>query len=147
MDDTISPLHFLRALGMVGATVVIQALAQIALSRFLTAVPPPRRTRHLDHLGIAYVVVAVFILTLGVSVEVLLWAALYHSWGDLGSFTNAVYFSLASFTTLGASELTLTPRHRIVGATEAAAGMLMFGWSTALLFDIIQILRGKRSTD
>jgi len=72
-----------------------------------------------------------------------LWALLYWSWGHLGSFANAVYFSLACFTTIGASDLSLSPAHRIVGTTEAAAGMLIFGWTTALLFEVIQATRGK----
>jgi hypothetical protein len=60
--------------------------------------------------------------------------------GEFGSFNNALYFSLASFTTLGATELTLPPAHRMVGAFESAAGMIMmmFGWSTALLVAVVQ---------
>ena len=82
---------------------------------------------------------------LGLIGEVALWALLYYSWGDLGSFTNSAYFSLACFTTIGTSDLVvLPPLHRIVGTTEAAAGMLMFGWSTALLFEVIQSTRGTR---
>lgn len=142
MDQVISPLHFLRGLGMVGLTVVVQAMAQLALTRFLQAVPPPRGRGHLNHWGIAYVVAAVLILMLGMIGEVTLWALLYFSWGELASFTNSFYFSLASFTTIGASDLALSPKHRIVGTTEAAVGMLMFGWSTALLFEVIQSTRG-----
>jgi hypothetical protein len=142
MDDVISPLHFLRGLGMVGLTVIVQAITQIALTRFLQAVPPPRGRGHLNHWGIAYVVLAVFILVLGIVGEVGVWAVLYYAWGDLGSFTKAVYFSLACFTTLG-SDLVLSPMHRMVGVTEAAAGMLIFGWSTALLFEVIRTTRGK----
>ena len=144
MDDVISPLHFLRSLGMVGATVILQAITQIALTRFLQWVPPPRGRGHLNHFGVAYVVAAVVILMLGMVSEVTLWGLLYYAWGHLGSFSNAVYFSLACFTTIGASELSLLPSHRIVGAAEAATGMLMFGWSTALLFEVIQETRAKR---
>ena len=88
---------------------------------------------------------AVTILALGLIVQVVLWALLYYSWGDLGSFTNCAYFSLASFTTVGASGLSLSAFHRIVGASESAVGMLMFGWSTALLFEVIQRTRGERA--
>jgi hypothetical protein len=144
MDDVISPLHFLRGLGMVGATVIVQAIAQIALTRFMQALPPPRGRRHLDHRGVIYVVAAVLILVIGLIGEVALWALLYYSWGDLGRFSNALYFSLASFTTIGAFELSLSPVHRMAGAAEAATGMLMFGWSTALLFEVIQATRGRR---
>jgi hypothetical protein len=128
VDDVISPLHFMRGLGMIAATVIVQTITQIALSRFMEAVPPPRPSgRHLNHLGVAYIMAPVLILV-------------------IGSFTNSVYFSLASFTTIGAFELSLSPAHRITGATEAATGMLMFGWSAALLFDVIQTMRSGRST-
>jgi hypothetical protein len=147
VDDVISPLHFMRGLGMIAATVIVQTITQIALSRFMEAVPPPRPSgRHLNHLGVAYIMAPVLILVIGMIGEVALWALLYYSWGDLGSFTNSVYFSLASFTTIGAFELSLSPAHRITGATEAATGMLMFGWSAALLFDVIQTMRSGRST-
>jgi len=145
MDQVISPLHFLRGLGMVGLTVIIQATTQIALTRFLQAVPPPRGHGHLTHWGVAYVVAAVLILVLGLIGEVVLWAVLYYWWGELGGFANSVYFSLACFTTIGAGDLALSPFHRIVGTTEAAVGMLMFGWSTALLFEVIQHTRGERA--
>ena len=146
MDDVISPLHFMRGLGMVGATVIVQTIAQITLTRFMEVVPPPRPSgRHLNYLGVAYIIAPVLILMFGVIGEMALWALLYYSWGELGGFTNSVYFSLASFTTVGASELALSPAHRIVGATEAAVGMLMFGWSTALLFDVIQTMRGQHA--
>jgi len=144
MDGVISPLHFMRGLGMVGATVIVQAITQIALTRLLEKLPAPRRGRHLDHYGVAYVLVAVIILMMGMAGEITLWALLYYVWGELGGFTNSVYFSLASFTTVGASDLALSPAHRMVGATESAVGMLMFGWMTALLFEVIQSTRGNR---
>jgi len=144
MDGVISPLHFMRGLGMVGATVIVQAITQIALTRLLEKLPAPRRGRHLDHYGVAYVLVAVIILMMGMAGEITLWALLYYVWGELGGFTNSVYFSLASFTTVGATDLALSPAHRMVGATESAVGMLMFGWMTALLFEVIQSTRGNR---
>jgi len=70
---------------------------------------------------------------------VTLWALLYHyEWDEFSHFGTALYFSLANFTTVGASDITLPPLHRMVGALESAAGMLMFGWSTALLVRVVQ---------
>jgi voltage-gated potassium channel Kch len=81
---------------------------------------------------------AVMILLLGHVLQVTMWAALYfYDSGAFKSFGTAMYFSLASFTTLGASELSLPPQHRMLGAFEAAAGMMMFGWSTALLVAVV----------
>ena len=83
-------------------------------------------------------VTAIFTLMAGHLIQVRLWALRYYSWGEVGGLLNSVYFSLASFTTVGANELQLSPLHRITGAIEAATGMLMFGWSTALLVSFIQ---------
>jgi hypothetical protein len=144
MDDVITPLHFLRGMGMVVATVIVQAGAQIVLSLVMEKLPPPRGRRHLDYHGMLHILVAVGILMLGMVVQITLWGLLYFAWGELGRFANAIYFSLASFTTVGASDLALSPPHRMAGALESAVGMLMFGWSTALLFEVIQSIRGKR---
>ena len=51
---------------------------------------------------------------------------------------NAVYRIIDGLTTLGANDLTLSNGHRIAGAVESAVGMLMFGWSTALLVRVVQ---------
>ena len=43
------------------------------------------------------------------------------------------------FSTMLSPLLTLRQRgHRIAGAVESAVGMLMFGWSTALLVRVVQ---------
>ena len=142
MDDGIGLAHFLRGIVLLGGTVVLQALSQSGLVRVSTALPMCH-VSHRSPLWLAYVVACVLVLMLGHILQVLLWAAVYFHMGELGSFANCVYFSLASFTTVGASELVLSPGHRIAGALEAAAGMLMFGWSTALLVQVVQRSEGR----
>ncbi|MCW5735587.1 MAG: hypothetical protein KIS73_15770 [Enhydrobacter sp.] len=87
---------------------------------------------------IACTVAGVLVLMCGHLGQVTIWAVRYDAWGELHGFMNSFYFSLASFTTVGATELELSSAHRFAGAIESALGMLMFGWSTALLFDILQ---------
>ena len=53
-------------------------------------------------------------------------------------FETAFYFSFVAFTTLGLGDVTLKPPWRIMSAMEAADGMLLFGWSTAFLFAVVQ---------
>jgi hypothetical protein len=139
MSGDISPLHMLRGAGLLVLTVLVQAMFQHILGRVMERMPPPRRARH--PYNTVYVIVAVFILAVGLLTQINIWAALYYTWGHVGSYANAVYFSMASFTTIGASEVALTPAHRVVGAQEAGVGMLMFGWTTALLFEVIQRTR------
>ena len=67
------------------------------------------------------------------------WTLLYIALGQFPNAADAAYFSLASFTTVGASELELARDHRVLGAIEAGVGILMFGWSTAILVSLIGI--------
>jgi hypothetical protein len=138
MDFEVSAGHIVRGILMVGATGVIQVLAQLALSHMLDIVPSPPESRFPTFYMLTHSVSAVMILLIGHVLQVTLWAVLYfYDWDAFKSFGTAMYFSLASFTTLGASELTLPSQHRMIGAFESAAGMMMFGWSTALLVAVV----------
>jgi hypothetical protein len=131
---------------MILCTAIIQLVAQVALSRLTDALPRGRGRYIAMSRRLMLTLTAVAILTIGHLCQVTIWAIRYYTWGELGDdFFNSFYFSLASFTTVGASELTLSPEHRVVGAVEAATGMLMFGWSTALLVEVIN--RADRSQD
>ena len=70
--------------------------------------------------------------------EAAIWAITYLSIGAMGSWTDAVLYSINSMTTRGASGLNLAEEWRLMGALEAADGMLLFGISTAFLFAVLQ---------
>jgi len=78
-------------------------------------------------------------LILGVlhAIEALFWAEAYVRLGALGSFDAALLYSVDSMATLGASNFPLAPRWRMMGALEAADGMLLFGISTAFVFTVM----------
>jgi len=72
--------------------------------------------------------------------EIVAWAFFYWSTEMLPNFRAAMDFSLNAYTTLGASKFTLHSRWEGLGGFEAMTGMLMFGWSTAVLAAIVQRL-------
>ena len=53
--------------------------------------------------------------------------------GAIPDLETALYFSTASFTTIGYGDVVLGPDWRLIGAIEGANGLLLFGWSTAFL--------------
>ena len=127
---------------MVVATAVVQLAAQLSLDR-IVGILPRSRGGFAGFYKVACTITAVLVLMCGHLVQVTIWAARYYEWGELHGFINSFYFSLASFTTMGASELHLSGIHRLAGAIEAALGMLMFGWSTALLVQVVQRSEGR----
>ncbi len=72
-----------------------------------------------------------------------LWAFAYLIFTD--EFTNieqAIYLSISSFTTVGFGDIVMSEKWRILSGVEAANGFILFGWSTAFIFEIIaQIYR------
>jgi hypothetical protein len=88
---------------------------------------------------------AIFIVVLGLilihALEVWLYAGLYLVLGALQDVETAVYFSTASFTTIGYGDVVLDKRWRLIGAIEGANGLVLFGWSTAFLFSVISRMR------
>ncbi len=70
--------------------------------------------------------------------EMAIWAISYVSIGAMESWTDAVLYSINSITTRGASGLEVAEEWRLMGALEAADGMLLFGISTAFLFAVAQ---------
>jgi hypothetical protein len=71
-------------------------------------------------------------------IEAAVWAAAYLWLGALHSPEAAILYSVDSMATRGASELMLQPHWQMMGALEAADGMLLFGISTAFIFTVMQ---------
>ena len=69
--------------------------------------------------------------------EIVIWAWFYYLTDMIQNFKAAMYFSVQSYTTLGASNITLPGRWQGLGGFEALTAMLMFGWSTAMLVAVV----------
>ncbi len=70
--------------------------------------------------------------------EAMAWGLLIWRAGLAQSFSEGVYFSATSMTSLGYGDVVLPPPWRLLGPMAAISGLLMFGCSTAFLFVVIQ---------
>lgn len=78
---------------------------------------------------------------LGICIEAALWAAVYLADPHITVLPNvqtAFYFSMVTYTSLGYGDIVLTGNMRVLSAVEAATGLIIFGWTTALIFYYIQ---------
>jgi hypothetical protein len=73
----------------------------------------------------------------------LVWAACYHWSGCFSDFATSFYYSATSYSTVGYGDVNPPANWRIVGAIEAVTGILMFGWSTGVLFSTVNYLLGR----
>jgi len=77
--------------------------------------------------------------------DAVIWAHVYLRVGAIEQLETALYFSMVTFTTLGYGDVTLAPDWRLLASFEAANGIMMFGWTTALIAAVIQRLAPDRS--
>lgn len=87
------------------------------------------------------------LMSLAAYLESALWAGFYVIVGALPTFSEAVYFSLVTFTTLGYGDVTLGEEWRMLAALEAANGIMMFGWTTAIIVAVSHRLLFDRAAD
>lgn len=71
-------------------------------------------------------------------VEVLIWGSAYLAFDAVDGFEKAVYFSAVTFTTLGYGDVVLDGSRRLLSSFEAINGIIMFGWSTAIVIAAVQ---------
>jgi hypothetical protein len=72
------------------------------------------------------------------TVEVFVWALTYAIIGAAPAGSDLLYFAFVNYTTLGYGDLTPVQVWRLSGPMTAMNGILMFGWSTAVLFEVLR---------
>ena len=82
----------------------------------------------------------VLLMFLAAVLEVTIWAAVYLGVGAISALEQALYFSMVTFTTLGYGDVVLKEGWRILASFEGANGIIMFGWTTALIFAVVHHL-------
>ncbi|MEN9855760.1 MAG: hypothetical protein RLZZ157_886 [Pseudomonadota bacterium] len=124
---------------MVGLTVTIHFFGLAVLIRLLRVGREDILVKR-QHIArrMFIIMFAVFGLFAIHTIEIWSYAGLYHFvLGAIRDFETAVYYSTVSFVSLGYGDVVLPKRWRLIGAIEAANGVILLGWSTAFLVTVI----------
>jgi len=118
---------------MIVATTVIHAAGMSVALRWITMAHAKRLS--LAPFWVRSLVVATMVLVLFVAMllEASLWAATYLVLDAFPDLEEALYFSIVTYTTLGFGDVVLDVQWRLLSSLEAANGIIMFSWTTALL--------------
>ena len=83
-------------------------------------------------------VVTILVVFLSHTIQIWVWALFYLLMGILPEIESALYFSTSAFTTVGFGDIYLDENWRLLSSFEAANGFILFGWSTAFIYEVMR---------
>jgi hypothetical protein len=103
--------------------------------------------RHRRSYKISFAVLSILGVFMLVTVHIWLWALTYRALEipEFKTLEDSVYFSTVTFTTLGYGDIVLHDKWRVLSGVETANGIILLGWSTAFLFEIMSVLYPRRA--
>lgn len=133
---------------LVGAAASVLTIAIHALV-MTTVVHVAKRMGTRDVTKPSLLVAGVMIATVSVfmaahTAEVLLWGLVYAIADATPPGTNVVYFAFVNYTTLGYGDVVPVKEWQLLGPITAMNGVLMFGWSTAVMFEVLRRAMDRR---
>ena len=117
--------------------IVIHALVMLVLVRVAQGAAATSRLGP-SLLLVTTMVATVSVLMVAHGLEVLVWAVTYAMVGAAPPGSDVLYFAFVNYTTLGYGDVIPVQQWRLIGPTTAMCGVLMFGWSTAVIFDVLR---------
>jgi polyferredoxin len=115
-----------------------------------TVVGTARRALEWEHRRPQVRLAAVMVATVGILMiahlaEVMVWSLAYGILDVAPPGADPRYFAFVNYTTLGYGDVVPVERWRLLGPMAAMNGALLFGWSTAVIFEVLR--QAMRSRD
>jgi hypothetical protein len=118
--------------------IAVHAMAMLVVIR--TARGAAANWLSLPALRVALVMIAtVAVLMAAHMSEISIWSLAYATVGATAEGADRLYFAFVNFTTLGYGDIVPVPRWRLLGPMTAMNGVLLFGWSTAVIFEVLSV--------
>ena len=123
-------------------SITIHALVMTLVVHAARAVSAKRTTQPSLRLA-CVMIVTVLVLIAAHMAEVMVWALAYLLVDAAPVGTNLVYFAFVNYTTLGYGDVVPVPDWQLLGPMTAMNGVLLFGWSTAVIFEVMRRAMAK----
>ncbi len=137
--------EILVAFILVSINVSIHATGMVELFGWLMR-KQPELEKKFGTVNDIFLFIKIFAIILSLHLaQICVWAGFYTIWGSLKDFESALYFSIATYSTTGYGDVTLPVGWRLLGGIEGVTGVLMFGWSTGVIFAVASRLMAIRA--
>ncbi|QPM90977.1 hypothetical protein PSAL_022200 [Pseudooceanicola algae] len=126
---------------MVTGSMVVSVLSFFGLESWLArSLPWFTRAPHAPRL------IAMMSATIAVSLAMVIfnvwaWAWCYKALGIFDNISDALYFSIVAFTTLGLNDIAMPQEWRLLGGITAVNGFIYIGMISAMILDMVRRVR------
>jgi hypothetical protein len=79
--------------------------------------------------------------------EVIVWALAYRIVDAAPAGSGLIYFAFVNYTTLGYGDVLPKADWQLLGPMTAMNGVLLFGWSTAVIFQVLSRAMARTAGD
>jgi hypothetical protein len=129
--------QFLVSIAVSVGTIAIHAIFMAAVLRVARIANERATSRQsLRLVGVMIATVSVFMAAH--IAEVAVWALAYRIVGAAPPGADLIYFAFVNYTTLGYGDVIPIERWHLLGPMTAMNGVLLFGWSTAVIFAVLR---------
>ena len=118
--------------------IAIHALVMVAVIK-VARIADELATTYPTFRLIAVMIAAVAVLMVAHLAEVLVWSLTYAIFGVAPDGADIVYFAFVNYTTLGYGDVMPVVRWHLLGPMTAMNGVLLFGWSRAVIFEVLRM--------
>jgi hypothetical protein len=129
--------QFLVGGGLSVINITIHAFVMTTVVR-VARVAGAKKISHPSLFLIAVMIPTVSVLMIAHAFEVIAWSLVYWVVGAAPPGANLVYFAFVNYTTLGYGDVVPVQDWRLLGPITAMNGVLLFGWSTAIIFEVLR---------
>ncbi len=129
--------HLIIGTVLAVTVVVIHALALDRLLSFLERIGPRIYGMFYRQWKVPMLTITILGILLAHTAEIWVWAIFYQVVHALPDFESSLYFSTSTFTTVGFGDIVLDADWRLISSFQSAIGFILFGWSTAFIFEVM----------
>ena len=129
--------QFLFGGGVSVCNIAIHALVMTTIIRTARAAAA-KKTMYPSLLLTGVMTSTVSVLMIAHTLEVTVWSVAYSIVDVAPPGARLLYFAFVNYTTLGYGDLIPVERWQLLGPMTAMNGVLLFGWSTAVIFEVLR---------
>src|SRR4051812_9981935 len=130
--------QFLVAGAACVCNIAIHALVMITIVRVVRAMTVRREILNPSLLLVGTMIAVVSVLMGAHVVEVVVWRLIYGLVDAAPAGSNYLYFAFVNYATLGYGDIVPVMEWQLLGPITAMNGVLLFGWSTAVIFEVLR---------